>query len=354
MKRGAGAGASGWAISARDAPAVSCLAYACCSLSMVLANKLVLSHYNINATFALLLFQTATTVVLLLAARRMGAVDFAWSSATAKRWLPVNLLFLAMLFTGFKSLQLLAVPLVNIFKNLTNAITLFGDWFLFNQRVTPDLLGALALTIVAAVLSGMSDLSFDAAGYAWMALNCLCSSTYGLSTRGVMKREGLDQFGAAFFNNLLGIPLLIMICLANGEIPAVFELPQLRSAGCIAAVLFTGVIGFLLQLASLWCISATSASTQGMVGALNKIPLSVLGIFLFGDVMTWKLAGFISVGLAGGVWFTVAKIKLREREKKPPTSPVRSQRGANGADDTERQDGIGIARERRAGVAALV
>ena len=43
-------------------------------------------------------------------------------------WLPVNLLFIAMLMTGFFSLKALAVPMVTIFKNLTNVAILAGDW----------------------------------------------------------------------------------------------------------------------------------------------------------------------------------------------------------------------------------
>lgn len=57
---------------------------------------------------------------------------FNWE--TARSWLPLNLLFVGMLFTGFLSLVYASVPMVTIFKNLTNAITVFGDNYFFGEQ----------------------------------------------------------------------------------------------------------------------------------------------------------------------------------------------------------------------------
>ena len=51
-------------------------------------------------------------------------------------WLPVNLLFCAMLMTGFLSLKALAVPMVTIFKNLTNVVILTGDWYFHGATIS--------------------------------------------------------------------------------------------------------------------------------------------------------------------------------------------------------------------------
>ena len=54
----------------------------------------------------------------------------------AVEWLPVNLLFCAMLMTGFLSLKALSVPMVTIFKNLTNVVILAGDWYFHGQNIS--------------------------------------------------------------------------------------------------------------------------------------------------------------------------------------------------------------------------
>ena len=65
-------------------------------------------------------------------------------------WLPVNLLFCAMLMTGFLSLKALAVPMVTIFKNLTNVVILAGDWYFHGASISTG----YALTHVKANLTG--------------------------------------------------------------------------------------------------------------------------------------------------------------------------------------------------------
>jgi hypothetical protein len=46
------------------------------------------------------------------------------------------MLFCAMLMTGFLSLKALAVPMVTIFKNLTNVVILTGDWYFHGASIS--------------------------------------------------------------------------------------------------------------------------------------------------------------------------------------------------------------------------
>lgn len=78
-------------------------------------------------------------IVALFIARKMfpGIVKFTrFRWAVALDWLPVNLLFIGMLMTGFLSLKALAVPMVTIFKNLTNIVILTGDWYFHGASIS--------------------------------------------------------------------------------------------------------------------------------------------------------------------------------------------------------------------------
>ena len=86
------------------------------------------------------MLQNSVAIVLLFLSQKMvpGVVKFSrfqWS--VALDWLPVNLLFIGMLMTGFLSLKALAVPMVTIFKNLTNIVILFGDWYFHGASISP-------------------------------------------------------------------------------------------------------------------------------------------------------------------------------------------------------------------------
>jgi GDP-mannose transporter len=78
-----------------------------------------------------------------------------------------------------------------------------------------------------------------------------------------------------YYNNLLSVPLLLLVASLNGEILKAVEYPDWASIGFQITLLVSGVVGFALNGAALWCVQATSPSTYSMVGALNKIPLAV-------------------------------------------------------------------------------
>jgi hypothetical protein len=82
---------------------LSCLVYSTFSVVMVLANKLVVSTFEFRATLLLLVFQNSCAVVMAVGGRALGFLSFEnFSLRTAVQWLPANVLFCAMLFTGFK------------------------------------------------------------------------------------------------------------------------------------------------------------------------------------------------------------------------------------------------------------
>ncbi len=82
---------------------LSCLVYSTFSIVMVLANKLVVSSFEFRATLILLVFQNTCAVVMALVGRAMAWLTFEnFTLRTAVQWLPVNVLFCLMLYTGFK------------------------------------------------------------------------------------------------------------------------------------------------------------------------------------------------------------------------------------------------------------
>ena len=120
---------------------LSCLMYTGCSIAMVLTNKAipmtVPSEYRHKLPqISIILAQCIVAVVLVETARILKLVEYQGLSwPLVKQWLPLNFIFIAMLFTGFLSLVYISVPMVTIFKNVTNLFTVFGDWYLFGETL---------------------------------------------------------------------------------------------------------------------------------------------------------------------------------------------------------------------------
>ncbi len=118
---------------------LSSAAYATTSVSMVLINKFIAqsvppSYREQIPNLVVIWMQCLIAVILLEVARFMKYIEYPqlqWS--IVKVWIPVNIIFIGMLATGFVSFIYLSVPMINIMKNLTNVMTVGGDWLLYNE-----------------------------------------------------------------------------------------------------------------------------------------------------------------------------------------------------------------------------
>ena len=128
-----------------------------------------------------------------------------------------------MLISGFLSLVYCNVPMVTIFKNCTNLITIFGEWWLFGEPLTILTILSLVIMVAGAVLAGHEDLQFSFIGYFWMVLNCLFTASYVLYMRYASTNIKLPRFGMVYYNNLLSFFLLLPICILNKEYLSFFN-----------------------------------------------------------------------------------------------------------------------------------
>lgn len=70
-----------------------------------------------------------------------------------------------------------------------------------------------------------------------------------------------------------------------------------HSAAAVRAVSFT----------ALWFLGQTTATIYSLVGALNKIPVAIVGIMVFHEASSPQNMASIGIGLFAGILFVVAK-----------------------------------------------
>eukprot|EP01036_Dinobryon_divergens_P032976 gene32976-42670_t len=234
--------------------------------------------------FAIVLYQCLIAVVLVEFARLVG-----------------------MLCSGFISLVYVSVPMVTIFKNLSNLVTVFGDWYLFGEKVSWVCIIAILVMTVGAILSAANDLEFNLYGYFWICLNCIFTSTYVLYMRYASTNIKLPRFGMVYYNNLLSAAILLPICIFHGDFKALGD-TEIMTSSFILSNTMAGLIGFYLNFASLWCVSSTSATTYAIVGSLNKVPITIMGFVLFNAKMTSQGILYVTLATIGGFIYAFAKL----------------------------------------------
>ena len=294
------------------AAACSCAMYVGSSTLMVLTNKWLATTLAINAPLSLLLMQNCVATILVRTFKAFGFVEYAdFDTKVALKWLPVNVLFVLMLSTSFVAMRYLSVPMITVFKQLANLLTVSGEFYFFGKPISAGVCLSFVTMITGAALAALNDLEYNVYGYFWQGTNCFCTSSYVLYLKFATKTITLTKFGMVFYNNLLSLPMLFILALALGEPANVFQAFDLGliDAKFVCVNIFAGSVGFLLNLASVWCIAATSATTYAIVGALNKIPVTILGYILFNAQISHDMAVYICVSLAGGFLYSFEKLR---------------------------------------------
>lgn len=175
--------------------------------------------------------------------------------------------------------------------------------------------------LLGAVFAARNDLEFDLHGYIWMGSNCLATACYVLYMNGKSKTVDLTKWGMVYYNNLISLPICFPIAVARGEFPAVLSDPLLHGEHAnafMAVATFSGIVGFVLNLASFWCNQSVTATTYAVVGALNKIPLLLLGALLFANVITGQQWCYILMSMCGGFLYSYVKFN----EPKAPAKEI--------------------------------
>ena len=269
----------------------------------------------------LVVIQALVAVACVETCRILNWVQYETPSwPTIRAWAPVNVFFCLMLFTGMASLQYNSVPMVTVFKNVTNIATTAGDFWFFGSPVETLVMAAFGVMLSGAVLAAWNDLEVTWTGLFWMVANCVSTSGYVLYMKHATQTIKLSKFGMVFVNNVLCVCFLMPVSMLMGEVEIVYRTSALHTAGYVGRNLFAGLVGFFLNFASLNCVSVTGPTTYAIVGSLNKIPVTFLGYILFDSIITGQTWFYIGVSLCGGFLYSYAKI----RKSRPPSGALQS------------------------------
>ncbi|KAF5327323.1 hypothetical protein D9619_004019 [Psilocybe cf. subviscida] len=81
----------------------------------------------------------------------------------------------------------------------------------------------------------------------------------------------------------------------------------------------TGVIGFLVRIASLLSIKVSSPTTHMVSSAVRDVAASILDVYIFHDVITNGRASSIAIILIGLILYT----RVKHQESQPASPPSR-------------------------------
>ncbi|BCS03898.1 GDP-mannose transporter [Aspergillus luchuensis] len=314
-------------------PILPVLAYCGSSILMTVMNKYVLSGTDFNLNFFLLCIQSLVCIIAIQTCKSCGLITYRdFSADEARKWFPITLLLIGMIYTGSKALQFLSIPVYTIFKNLTIILIAYGEVLWFGGSVTGLTLFSFGLMVLSSIIAAWADIKHavesngDAtakmstlnAGYVWMLVNCLCTSSYVLGMRKRIKLTNFKDFDTMFYNNLLSIPVLIVLSAFLEDWSSTNvnrNFPPVDRNSIVFAMILSGLSTVFISYTSAWCVRVTSSTTYSMVGALNKLPIAISGLIFFDAPVTFPSVSAIVVGFVSGIVYAVAKIKQNAKPR---------------------------------------
>lgn len=290
--------------------------YSACSTCMTLLNKLLMFTYSMPYPNVLLFCQNGAAALLVILAKHCNFITYPdLSMKIVRQWLPLSVLFVAMLITSMKSLEIMSVPAQTVIKNLAIVLTAVGDSIFYEKRITCGMYMSFALMALGSYLSAKGDSWVTWRGILWTFANIICTVLYTLYMKKITTKltHSIGRYSPVVYNNLLSLPFFII----GGLNDVSLMMARLTEAPWQAYVclLFMLCISACMTFGVFWCMEVTSPTTFSVVGALNKIPIAVFGIFLFRQYPEPVGYAGILIALSSGILYTVLNLRAGKHER---------------------------------------
>ncbi|KIK68307.1 hypothetical protein GYMLUDRAFT_35692 [Collybiopsis luxurians FD-317 M1] len=305
--------------------------YLVAALSMVMANKWVL-----NATEAPLFFlftQLIIAVVLFVISDTMKLLPdkLTFDTNVCKGLVPmVGLNVVGLSFSNY-TLKYVDASFYQVARGLVLPFTVCTSFFILNARPSLRILfscGIVTLGFFVGVFLDGTPLSL--VGIFFGVVSSAITAIHSVVIKQSLNVVNGSALLLSWYTNLLSAIVLIPIVVVAGEVPEIFKLffgveDLLRSSGQMTALgtfiwgsVITGVLGFMMSIASLLSIKVTSPITHMISSAVRGVAASLLGMWLFHDIITSGRASSIAIILLGSIYYTW--VKHIESQAQAPSS----------------------------------
>ena len=221
---------------------------------------------------------------------------------------------------GMLALKLVSVPMYTTLRRTTAVFVMALDYYTARRGSSTAVKLSVALMVLGAIIAGWRDLHFDLLSYAIVFLYNFFTALYLVLVNAITARERavaehehvqpLDKWDLQLYNNLINIPLLLVLILATGETRSVLSSPYLRHVGFHLSLLASSLLAFLLNVAIFANTAVNSALTQTVSGQAKDAVVVVLGALAFDDGgMDAGGAVGVTLGFIGSVAYAVAKMR---------------------------------------------
>ena len=277
--------------------------YCIASISMVAVNKVVVSNYQFSNTCFLLILQSVAT----LGIAEVIQVKPKFNLDTAKKLLPLSLIYLVNVCFGLLAVRLLSIPVYTVIKRLTPLPTLVLDYIMRSKTQPPLAIFGVVLLILGPIILAHGDLDYNLLGYL-VGLGAVGLQALFLIAVSWNSDSGLLETDLSWYNSLLTIPpLVIAMFVLESD---VFSHQSWSETGFIPFLVVFALLGATFLYSTILLTSRCSALSLTVVGQVKGLLQIYIGFLWFGEVRLLQ-GGFVGIALStlGAAIYAYAKFR---------------------------------------------
>lgn len=294
------------------------LFYGTCSISMNFLNKAVVSSYNFNYPFFIMVCQMVTTIIFLDTMRMAGYLNLPpYSFRDGKEFLPASLLFALHATLSLFALHGMNIPMYGAIKRCTPLVSLILSVVVLRKSIpSKKIVLSILLITFGCFIASIGDLEFDGHAYAMGLLSVFAQGgylTYVQRSSAEMKKSTLEMIHINGYNTL---PFFAIFSMAIMEPVKIAESNTIFEDGFFPIFVTLVISGCILTFSQFLCASQCSAVTASLVGVGKSVLQTIIGFFTFGGVRFHPLniIGLL-LNTTGGILYSYVKYNESERKK---------------------------------------
>jgi GDP-fucose transporter C1 len=305
------------------------LFYMFAALVMVFVNKAVLNS-SPDLTLTFLFLQLVLAVILLHVANLFtSSVEIPhWDWYTVKKLTPLIAVGIVALVFNTLCLQEVETTFFQIARSLVLPLTIAITPVKYHPRQATRITLAAGLVTIGFVIGVIPEGSLplssipSSRSVLFGVFSSLCTAVHSVLVKSALSYCNNSTTQLAYWTNAGSAILLAPIVLLHGEPAKIVELctsSEWNMHIFVVGILVTGSVGFCLSIAGLLSIKVTSPITHMFSSAVRSVVQTLLGVWLFGDVLTPNRTISLATILGGTIYYTWVKATDHAR---PPPLPV--------------------------------
>lgn len=283
-------------------------------------NKALLSAeaVNLDAPIFVTWFQCVVSAVICMTLSRLSKsckiIKFPegnpFSRETAKKVLPLSILFTSMIITNNLCLKYVGVAFYYVGRSLTTVFNVVLSYALLGQRTSRSCI-VCCLIIVAGFWLGVDQESltdsFSLKGTVFGVLGSLSLSMFSIFTKKVLPAVNQEIWLLSYYNNVYSCFLFLPLMALNGEFSVVASYENLRESWFWGAMVVGGICGLSIGYVTALQIQVTSPLTHNISGTAKACAQTVIATFWFDELKTtlWWISNLVV--LVGSALYTRIK-----------------------------------------------